>query len=128
MFNQEDIGIFGDTQQGVPNPRVGHVHPYPTRYHGPIWTQPQAGYPYRAASYVQAPFVGYGLDACPRSESPVLYPKLADGSPNACGPACSWWKLPASLNDRTCVVRSEAKWGAVGAAVLGALLIWRLVK
>ncbi len=62
MFNQEDIGIFGDTQQGVPNPRVGHVHPYPTRYHGPIWTQPQAGYPYRPASYVQAPFVGYGQD------------------------------------------------------------------
>lgn len=58
MFNQEHVGIFGETYRGVPNPHVGHVHPYPTRYHGPIWTQPQAGYPYRPATYVQPPFTG----------------------------------------------------------------------
>jgi hypothetical protein len=60
MFNQEDLGIFGATGDGAPNPHVGHVHPYPTRYHGPIWTQPQAGYPYRPATYVRPSFLGYG--------------------------------------------------------------------
>jgi hypothetical protein len=40
--------IFGDTLQGVPSPYVPHRHPYPTRYHGPIWNQPRFGRPYRA--------------------------------------------------------------------------------
>ena len=30
---------------GVPNPWAVHVHPYPTRFHGGIWTRPQFGYP-----------------------------------------------------------------------------------
>jgi len=31
---------------GVPTPYVAHVHPYPTRYHGGIWTRPVFGFPY----------------------------------------------------------------------------------
>lgn len=30
---------------GVPTPYVAHVHPYPTRFHGGIWTRPVFGYP-----------------------------------------------------------------------------------
>lgn len=33
-------------QLGVPTPYVAHVHPYPTRYHGGIWTRPVFGFPY----------------------------------------------------------------------------------
>jgi hypothetical protein len=31
---------------GVPNPLVRHVHPYPTRFHGTIYTRPVFGLPY----------------------------------------------------------------------------------
>jgi hypothetical protein len=30
---------------GVPTPYVAHVHPYPTRFHGGIWTRPVFGFP-----------------------------------------------------------------------------------
>jgi hypothetical protein len=30
---------------GVPTPFVAHVHPYPTRFHGAIWTRPQFAFP-----------------------------------------------------------------------------------
>jgi len=33
-------------QLGVPTPYVAHVHPYPTRYHGGIWTRPVFEFPY----------------------------------------------------------------------------------
>jgi len=31
---------------GVPNPYTVHVHPYPTRFHGSIYTRPEFGLPY----------------------------------------------------------------------------------
>lgn len=31
--------------QGVPTPYVAHVHPYPTRFHGGVWTRPVFGMP-----------------------------------------------------------------------------------
>lgn len=31
--------------RGVPTPYVAHVHPYPTRFHGGIWTRPVFGMP-----------------------------------------------------------------------------------
>jgi hypothetical protein len=46
--------VFGPTMQGVPNPRIPHVHPYPTRFHGPIWTSPVFGLPYRSQPYLNA--------------------------------------------------------------------------
>ena len=70
MFNQEDLSIFGATGEGVPNPRVGHIHPYPTRHHGPIWTQPQAGYPYRSSTYVRPSFNGMGAPVLPIDLTP----------------------------------------------------------
>lgn len=52
--------IFGDVSEGVPNPLVPHVHPYPTRYHGPIFNQPQASLPYLVNPYAVPPFSGMG--------------------------------------------------------------------
>lgn len=53
--------IFGDTYAGVPNPNVPHVHPWPTRYHGPIFTVPGTAKPtYRQRPYAKAPYMGMG--------------------------------------------------------------------
>ena len=59
---QERGSIFGDTWQGVPSPIVLHEHPYPTRFHGPIWNYPYASLPYRENPYAQPPYAG--LDGC----------------------------------------------------------------
>lgn len=55
--------IFGDTYGGVPNPNTIVAHGYPTRYHGPIWTVPQAGHRYVGQTYTRAPFLGFDDDA-----------------------------------------------------------------
>jgi len=53
--------IFGDTYGGVPNPNVPHRHPWPTRYHGPIYTVPGVAKPtYRQRPYTKAPYMGIG--------------------------------------------------------------------
>lgn len=58
--------VFGDTYHGVPNPNVPHRHPYPTRYHGPIYTMPMYTGPFVERPYGLAPFMGTdGLGACP---------------------------------------------------------------
>lgn len=54
--------IFGDTSQGVPNPLSPHVHPYPTRYHGPIFNQPMFGRPYVDNGYMVPPYSGVGAE------------------------------------------------------------------
>lgn len=65
MTHPTHDSIFGDTYHGVPNPLVPHVHPYPTRYHGPIWTMPQATFPYVERPYARVPFSGADVvDAC----------------------------------------------------------------
>jgi hypothetical protein len=62
--------IFGDTYGGVPNPMVPHRHPWPTRYHGPIFTVPGTAKPtYRQRPYAKAPYMGVG--AVPRTENVV---------------------------------------------------------
>lgn len=43
--------IFGDTYNGVPSPLVAHVHPYPTRFHGPVYGTPKFGRTYREQSW-----------------------------------------------------------------------------
>lgn len=44
--------IFSDTYDGVPSPLVPHEHPYPTRFHGPIYQYPRFYLPYREQSFV----------------------------------------------------------------------------
>jgi hypothetical protein len=68
--------IFGNVAQGVPSPYVPHIHPYPTRYHGPIFTQPQFGRPYRANPSAVAPYAGVG-DESGESAAPNPLSKLA---------------------------------------------------
>lgn len=43
--------IFGDTYHGVPSPTIPHEHPYPTRFHGPIYSYPRFFKPYRKSSW-----------------------------------------------------------------------------
>lgn len=47
----EHQSIFGDTYHGVPSPNIPHCHPYPTRYHGPIYNIPVFGKPYRQQTW-----------------------------------------------------------------------------
>lgn len=51
--------IFGDTAAGVPNPEVPHLHPYPTRYHGPVFRYAQQRSVFRRRPY----YVEGGLGA-----------------------------------------------------------------
>jgi hypothetical protein len=61
VFPPSMDSIFGDTWPGVPNPNVPHIHPWPTRYHGPNYTTPDvANMQYRYTPYARAPFVGFG--------------------------------------------------------------------
>lgn len=62
-MHQDHDSIFGDTYDGVVSPTVGHNHPYPTRYHGPIWTYPLFSLPYRPTPYTLTPYAGLG-SAC----------------------------------------------------------------
>jgi hypothetical protein len=55
--------IFGDTYHGVPNPLVPHLHPYPTRFHGPILDVPMATFPYVETPYARVPFAGAPAEA-----------------------------------------------------------------
>jgi hypothetical protein len=52
---------------GVPSPYVATVHPYPTRYHGGVWTRPVFGFP-RVANV-----------------SNVIMPRQLSGSPDGLG-------------------------------------------
>jgi hypothetical protein len=67
IVDQEELSVFGDTYPGVPNPLVGHVHPYPTRFHGPNWNQPMFTQPWVERPYVGVPFMGLGQTQDPVS-------------------------------------------------------------
>jgi len=54
----ERDSIYGNTYGGVPNPMIPHQHPYPTRYHGPVFDYPQPGYRYATRPYAEKPFNG----------------------------------------------------------------------
>ena len=54
----ERDSIYGNPYGGVPNPLVPVEHGYPTRFHGPIWTQPMPSYEYQPRPYTRMPFLG----------------------------------------------------------------------
>lgn len=64
--------IFGETMNGVPSPYVPHRHPYPTRYHGPIFESPRFGGEYRSRPHYIAP----GLSASPDGIGQMALPPL----------------------------------------------------
>ena len=47
----EHQSIFQDTYHGVPSPTIPHTHPYPTRYHGPMYTTPRFFLPYQEQAW-----------------------------------------------------------------------------
>lgn len=72
----EHQSIFGDTYHGVPNPLVAHCHPYPTRFHGPIYSYPWFDMPYQAQTWVGAYGPLDGNDGVPDSVSASMNPKM----------------------------------------------------
>ena len=64
----EHQSIFTDTHHGVLNPNIPHTHPYPTRFHGPVYTVPTFGLPYRQQSW-QVPA---GLPTPPAPRRPCI--------------------------------------------------------
>ena len=60
--------IFGDTQAGVANPYVPHLHPWPTRYHGQdrtmVDTMPRRS-AYRTRHLAVSPHAGLGQGMLP---------------------------------------------------------------
>jgi len=52
VISADKQSIFGDTYSGVVSPLVPHVHPYPTRFHGPIYNYPRFYRPYRTQSFM----------------------------------------------------------------------------
>jgi hypothetical protein len=78
--------IFGETYQGVPNPVVPVTHPYPTRYHGPMYNVVRGGGIYQPAVWyvplvrkgVGASPDGLGLDAASTGSTAVM--RLAIGA------------------------------------------------
>lgn len=60
MIASDRQSIFGDTYAGVPNPQIPFQHPYPTRYHGPIFTTPRFGLPFAPSPYALTPYAGLG--------------------------------------------------------------------
>ena len=71
MDNPQDrASIFGDTYNGVPSPTIAHVHPYPTRFHGPIYTTPRFGMPYQPQSWQVA---GPGPQMAGFGDTPALF-------------------------------------------------------
>jgi hypothetical protein len=85
-MNRDQQSIFGNTYEGVPTPYIPHVHPYPTRYHGPIWQYPEAGLPYVTTPYARAPYAGLGASCTCGSAlgATCSCPGLA-GSPDGLG-------------------------------------------
>ena len=58
MIASDRDSIFGDTYAGVPNPQIPIEHPWPTRYHGPIFTTPRFGMPFVSRPYARLPYSG----------------------------------------------------------------------
>jgi len=68
MLSAQQKTIFGDVAHGVPSPLRQHEHPWPTRYHGPIYSYPFFTRPYEQQIQAGAPFAGTpalgGCSAC----------------------------------------------------------------
>ena len=73
--------IFGYTYNGVPNPLVPDRHPYPTRFHGPIYTVPGvADLPYMARPYLNQPMPTGGAGLGATITEPVTGASAIDGA------------------------------------------------
>jgi len=78
---------------------VPHVHPYPTRYHGPIWSYPTFGQPYESNPYARGPsYMGFGSpDGLGAAGAPTMGPHLATCQ-TGFDAAAAWAVLLSYLN------------------------------
>lgn len=72
MIPSDRQSIFGNTYGGVPNPQMPFEHPYPTRYHGAIFTTPRFGMPFVSRPYARAPYSGETTGASDQIRSAVV--------------------------------------------------------
>lgn len=124
VFPPSHDSIFGDTYHGVMNPRVPHRHPYPTRYHGPIYTVPGvAKLPYRERPYAKAPYVGFGDTA------PIFAHVTGSGPMDAVLGAGLGYVLAPKKEDKPMwtVVGALAAYmaGTAGLLGVGAAALWK---
>jgi hypothetical protein len=118
-MNRDQQSIFGPTYEGVPNPVIPHVHPYPTRYHGPIWQYPNAGLPYVTTPYARAPYAGFGS---PDGLGGCACKGLA-GSPDGLGDPMLCATTGSSLMDAAV----GAAIGVIAAPRAGDQALWALI-
>ncbi len=118
----ERDSIYGDTYGGVPNPMVPVQHGYPTRFHGPIFTVPQAGHTYAHSTYTLAPFLGVddpgGLQGTLRSFS-LTGNSIADA---LIGAAIGYAAAPKKGRAPVYAAAGAAAMGFAGAVGLVAIL------
>ncbi len=114
VFPPTHDSIFGDTYHGVPNPNVPHVHPYPTRYHGPNYTVPgTANDSYVERPYALPPFVGVGNANAALGRAPLFeYVTGASLLDAAVGGVLGYVASPTKSKD------ARIMWGAAGALAL----------
>jgi hypothetical protein len=100
MIRSDKASIFGDTYNGVPNPQVGHLHPYPTRYHGAIFTTPRFGLPFIANPYARGPYSGFSGTSGGVPVAPLLLGVVAVAGVGALAGAMSAGKDKATVGMR----------------------------
>ena len=112
---------YGAGPEGVPNPLNFIVHPYPTRYHGPIYDRPMWGAktfmqnPYNFAAGPDGSLSGCGAvdDFGFQDMATDLRSNMEDAAQELCAPVCQ---------------QVGYQWGAVGLLSGGgvAWLAWTL--
>lgn len=140
MLSAQQKTIFGDVAHGVPSPLREHEHPWPTRFHGPIYSYPYFTKPYQEELYAGAPFAGAPAMGNPSALGgcSACQPKVGAGlgSINLTGSATGSTLLDVAIGAGVGYLVSPSKkdeellWagaGAAAAATLGALGILGVV-
>jgi hypothetical protein len=102
--------------RGVPTPYTVHVHPYPTRFHGGIWTRPYSQSPVAPTPYSVLK---------PDDFAPAAYARYPFRGVGALDPtAAAIWKLASAVSmaasafhgyKRNQSIGWALAWGAMGA-------------
>ena len=117
--------IFGETMRGVPSPYVPHRHPYPTRYHGPVYNTPEFRNELRWRPYYVPP----GLAASPDGIGAVLPGLTRSAVADAViGAVVGWFGAPTRREALVYGIAGGAAAGIAGGVGLGALVAYELYQ
>lgn len=124
--------VFGNTSRGVPSPYVPATHPYPTRFHGPLYGIVQADPVYVPATWAVPPFNGFGAccDSCAKGGPCAGSAKPALGACAPCLAAAALAGTPGPLHaggPTTGDKWADAAVGALLSAAFGTLFGGRRV-